>query len=165
MLLALRLEPAGVPTASDMIMTYFLRLASLIFVALALVPAGSHLFSLMSKMRLDRDAYLEAQRAYDGWSLFGIVVVGALLSTLALIVALHRTGEPPFLSLLAFLCIVATQVIFWIYTFPANRATSNWTTPPDNWTVLRATWEYSHAASAALTFIAFLSLIVTSVRT
>ena len=78
-------------------MIYFLRLASLIFVALALVPAGSHLFSLANKMRLDRNAYLDAQL-------------------------------------------------------------------PEQWTALRTTWEYSHAASAILTFLAFLLLIVASIR-
>ena len=145
-------------------MIYFLRLASLIFVALALVPAGSHLFSLVNKMRLDRNAYLDAQRAYDGWSLFGIVVVAALLSTLALMLALYRTGQPFILALLASLCIVATQLVFWTYTYPANRATGNWTVLPEQWTALRTTWEYSHAASAILTFLAFLLLIVASIR-
>jgi hypothetical protein len=145
-------------------MIYFLRLASLIFVALAMVPAASRLFSLVNKMRLDRNAYLDAQRAYDGWSLLGIVVVAALLSTLALMLALYRTGQPFILALLAFLCIVATQLVFWTYTFPANRATSNWTVLPEQWTALRTTWEYSHAVSAILTFLAFLLLIFASIR-
>lgn len=29
--------------------------------------------------------------------------------------------------------LVATQAIFWIFTYPANVATQNWTTLPDNW--------------------------------
>ncbi|MGE0006960.1 MAG: hypothetical protein AB7S92_15400 [Parvibaculaceae bacterium] len=141
-------------------MIQILRLASLVSVVLALVPAGAHLFALVNKMRLGKAEYLAAQRAYDGWSLFGIVIAAALLSTLALTFALYRRGEACLLSLLAFLCIVATQVVFWAYTFPANRATANWTELPDNWETLRATWEYSHAASALLTFLAFLLLIV-----
>ncbi|MGE4247951.1 MAG: hypothetical protein AB7F09_01080 [Parvibaculaceae bacterium] len=141
-------------------MIYLLRLASLVFVVLALVPAGAHLFSLLNKMRLDKTGYLVAQRAYDGWSLFGIVIAGALLSTLTLAFVLYRIGEPALLALLAFLCLAATQAVFWTYTFPANRATENWTKLPDNWEVLRATWEYSHAASALLTFAAFLLLIL-----
>ena len=143
-------------------MTYVLRLARLILVILALIPEGSHLFSLISKMRLDKAAYLAAQRAYDGWALFGIVITGALLSMLGLTIVLYQKGEPYLLSLLAFLCIVASQVIFWLCIFPQNRATEQWTMLPENWETLRATWEYSHAASAVLTFLAFLLLIIRS---
>jgi hypothetical protein len=50
-------------------------------VALALIPAGAHLFSLISKMRLPPDQYLTAQRAYDNWALFGIAIVAAILLT------------------------------------------------------------------------------------
>ena len=31
------------------------------------------------------------------------------------------------LSLAAFVCLVATQVIFWMFTYPMNVASSNWT--------------------------------------
>ena len=57
---------------------------------------GAHLFSMASKLRLGGEAYLAAQRAYDGWNLFAIVIVGALAATLALTVALSAgigTGE------------------------------------------------------------------------
>ena len=62
------------------------------------------------------------------------------------------------LSLVAFVCIVATQVLFWTFTFPANQQTSNWTVLPENWGTLRMQWEYSHAASAVLNLIAFIAL-------
>ncbi|WP_245951976.1 hypothetical protein [Mesorhizobium loti] len=71
---------------------YGLRVISFIFVALAFVPAAAHFFSMFNKMKLDGTSYLAAQRAYDGWSLFGIVVLGALLSTAALAVLLYRSG-------------------------------------------------------------------------
>lgn len=61
---------------------YGLRVISLIFVALAFIPASAHFFAMFNKMKLDGASYLAAQRAYDGWSLFGIVVLGALLSRL-----------------------------------------------------------------------------------
>jgi hypothetical protein len=141
-------------------MIHVLRLASLILVAIVLIPEGSHLFSLISKMRLDKAAYLAAQRAYDGWALFGIVIAAALLSTLALTYVLHQRSEPYLMPLIAFLWIGASQVIFWVYIFPANRATGQWTTLPDDWETLRAAWEYAHAASAILTFLAFIFLIV-----
>jgi hypothetical protein len=57
---------------------YALRFISFVFAALAFVPAGAHFFTMFNKMKLDGPSYLAAQRAYDGWSLFGIVVLGAL---------------------------------------------------------------------------------------
>ena len=68
------------------------------------------------------------------------------------------------LALLALLCIVATQVVFWTLTFPANQQTSNWTVLPENWTALRTRWEYSHAASAVLNLIALFLLIAAVLR-
>ena len=69
------------------------------------------------------------------------------------------------LALTAFLCLVGTQVVFWTFTFPANRATANWSVLPANWMALRVQWEYSHAASAVLNLIALVALILTVVRT
>ena len=59
----------------------------------------------------------------------------------------------------AFGCMLATQVIFWTWTYPANRATLNWTTMPDDFAALRAQWEYSHAAAAGFALLGFALLI------
>jgi hypothetical protein len=66
-------------------------------------------------------------------------------------------------ALLAFLCILGTQIVFWVFTQPANRATRNWTMLPGNWMQLRTYWEYSHAASAVLNLIALFALIYAAV--
>lgn len=145
-------------------MLYTLRATSLLFAALALVPAGSHLFSMRSKLRLDDVSYLASQRAYDRWNLFAIVVIGALLSTLSLTVAFYRAGEPYAGAGLAFLCILGTQAIFWIFTFPANQATDNWTVLPTNWEALRTQCEYSHTGSALLNALALTLLVIISVK-
>jgi hypothetical protein len=137
---------------------------SLVFAALALVPAGAHLAELANKIDLAREPYFVVQQIYRGWALFGIVVIGALGSTAALTWALRREGRPFGLAALAFLCIVGTQAIFWTFTFPANRATVNWTSIPENWLALRAQWEYSHAASAVLNLIAFVALAALAAR-
>jgi hypothetical protein len=133
---------------------------SLLFCALALAPALAHLLELPNKIGLPRDEYLVVQQIYRGWWMLGIVVFGALLSTLALtIVVRKRPGElGP--ALTAFLCIVATQAIFWTFTFPANQQTANWTQLPDNWQELRMRWEYSHAASAMLNLAALIAVII-----
>ena len=140
---------------------YFL---SLLFAAFALVPAGAHLAELFNKMKLGATEYQTVQQIYRGWELFGIVVVGALVSTLALTIALRGNPTAFTPALVAFLCIVGTQIVFWTLTFPVNRMTVNWTVLPDNWAELRARWEYSHAASAGLNGAALIALIVSMLR-
>lgn len=66
-----------------------------------------------------------------------------------------------FLSLFfAALALAPAMAHAWTFTFPANRATQNWTTLPENWMALRAQWEYSHAASAVLNLAALVAVIL-----
>jgi hypothetical protein len=136
------------------------RFCSLLFAALALAPALAHLLELPNKINLSRADYLTVQQLYRGWAWLGIVVVGALLSTLALTIMLRNRGRAFALTLVAFLCIAGTQVVFWTFTFPVNRQTMNWSVMPENWAALRAQWEYSHAAAAVLNCIALVALII-----
>jgi len=126
---------------------YFL---SLLFAALALAPAMAHLLELPHKINFSHDEYLVVQQIYRGWNLLAVVVFGALLSTLALTITVRHQRKAFTFALIAFLCILGTQIVFWTYTFPTNQITNNWTTLPDNWTALRHQWEYSHATSAFL---------------
>lgn len=137
-----------------------LRFTALLFAALALGPALAHLLELPNKIDLTREDYLTIQQIYRGWALLGIVVFGALLSTLAYAIAARRRRGEFLPALIAFFCIVGTQVVFWTFTYPANQATANWTLLPDSWRMLRTQWEYSHAASAALNLAAFVALAV-----
>jgi len=137
------------------------RFLSLLFCALALAPALAHLLELPNKMGLSRDEYLVVQQIYRGWALLGIVVFGALLSTLALAIAVRKRAGEFGPALTAFLCIAGTQAVFWIFTFPMNQQTANWTILPDAWAALRMQWEYSHAASAILNLAALIAVIIT----
>jgi ABC-type cobalamin transport system permease subunit len=134
------------------------RFLSLLFAALALAPALAHLLELPNKIGLSRVDYLIVQQIYRGWALLGIVILGAVLSTLILTILVRKRPNEFALSLVAFLCIVGTQLVFWTFTFPANQQTNNWTVLPENWTTLRVQWEYSHAASALLNLVAFVAL-------
>jgi hypothetical protein len=140
------------------------RFLSLLFTALAMAPAMAHLLELPNKIGLPRDEYLTVQQIYRGWALLGIVVFGALLSTLILTVLLRQQRRPFALSFISFLCIVGTQVVFWTFTYPANQQTQNWTMLPENWPALRHQWEYSHAAGAGLNFAAFIALVLSTLR-
>jgi hypothetical protein len=136
------------------------RFSALLFTALALAPALAHLFELPNKIDLPREEYLTVQQIYRGWALLGFVVVGALVSNCTLTILLRKTSRAYALSLIAFLCVVGTQVVFWTFTFPANQATNNWTYLPENWQKLRDQWEYSHASSAVLNLTAMITLIL-----
>jgi len=63
-----------------------------------------------------------------------------------------------------FVLELATLGVFFTWTYPANRATHNWTVAPANWEQLRMQWEYSHAVNALLAFAALCSVIVAALK-
>lgn len=133
---------------------------ALFFVALTLGPALAHLLELPNKINLTREEYLTVQQIYRGWALLGFVVAGALLSTLVLTIMVRHERKAFVFALIAFLCIVGTQVVFWTNTYPTNQVTNNWTILPENWRELRQQWEYSHATSAGLNLLALVAVIL-----
>ena len=135
---------------------------AIILTALALVPAGAHLLELVHKITLDRAQYLTVQRLYRGWAFLGAVLIAALLANLALTIRSRRQGRPMRLAAIATLLLAANLTIFFIWTFPANQATGNWTVMPADWEVLRNQWEYSHAVNALLTFLALSATLASS---
>ena len=141
-----------------------LRFLAVVLTALALVPAGAHLFELPNKIGLPRDAYFAAQWLYRGWALFGFVLFGAVAANLGLAAALRRrrARAATRLALAAGLLIALVLAVFFAWTYPANLATENWTRMPADWEDRRRRWEYSHAANAGFTFLA-LCLVVLSV--
>jgi hypothetical protein len=138
---------------------------AIVLTALALVPAGAHLFELPNKIGLPQDAYFIVQNIHRGWALFGIVLFGALAANLILTFMVRHQRGAFWLALIAFLLVAATLMVFFIWTYPANQATSNWTEVPANWEELRRDWEYAHAASAVLTFIALCALTLSTLMT
>jgi hypothetical protein len=142
-----------------------IQFAAVVFCGLALVPAAAHVMELPNKIHLSREDYLVAQKLYRGWQFVGIVVVLALIAT-ALLALQARGSDGAALAAawLAFICVVATQAVFWIFTFPVNRITKNWTSLPADWMALRRRWEYSHAASAALNLLAFAASVLAALR-
>lgn len=136
---------------------YFL---ALFLTALLLGPALAHLLELPNKLPLGRDDYFVVQQIYAGWALLAVVVIAALAATLALLVALRRFRRPAAWALAALLCQAGAQALFWIFTWPANQATANWTRQPPDWEALRAQWEWSHAGGAVLILAAVACLIL-----
>jgi hypothetical protein len=136
------------------------RFLSLLFTALALGPSLAHLLELPNKINLSAGDYLTVQQIYRGWALLGIVWAGALLSNVVLTVMVRKKPKVFILNSIASLCIVGMFVVFFVFTFPANQQTNNWTMLPANWLDLRNQWEYSHAATAGLNLVALIALIL-----
>lgn len=134
---------------------YFITLS---LVALTLIAPMAHLLELSRKIGMSGDEYLIVQKIYFGWAWLGSVIFLALVSTLTLAIVIRDDHLASLLAAGAFIGVACTQLVFWVYTFPVNRATRNWTILPDAWMALRRQWEYSHAASAILSLIAFLLL-------
>jgi hypothetical protein len=128
--------------------------------ALALVPAGAHLAALPGKIGMTAEQYFTVQGIYRGWALFGVVLFGVLLIDIVLAAAQRRWRGPFWLAVLAFLLMAASLAVFFTCTFPANQATANWTSIPENWPALRYQWEFGHAGSALLTFLSLCAVVL-----
>src|SRR5690242_19746593 len=132
---------------------------AIILTALALLPGGAHVMSLPAKIDMPEEPYFVAQQVYRGWAWAGVVIFAAIFANFASAFLTRHNRRQFWLSLAAGLLIAATLAIFFIWTFPANQATGNWTSVPGDWERLRSQWEYSHAANALITFIALLCAV------
>ena len=141
-----------------------LRIVTLAVTALVVVPSAAHLFELPGKIGLEREAYFTVQGIYAGWSLFAVPIFAAILCNLALF-ALERRRTPGAArwAVVSAGLIALTLGIFFVWVFPANQATENWTAQPENWEALRAQWEYGHAANAVVVFGAFVATCLATV--
>lgn len=142
-----------------------LRILALTLTAIILVPSAAHLIELPGKIGLDREAYFIVQGIYAGWALFGVPIFAAILANGALAIALRRREPAAAIWALASAVLIAASLaIFFIWTFPANQATANWSHKPEHWEILRREWEYSHAANSVVVFAAFLATALAVVR-
>jgi hypothetical protein len=136
-----------------------IQFLAIMLTALALMPSGAHLAALPNKMAMAQAAYFIAQQIYAGWALFAIILFGALAA-----IVLSRLGRSSGYALASFLLIAANLAIFFVWTFPTNQATNNWTVVPNNWNKLWIQWEYSHAANAMVTFAALVCVVIAVLR-
>ena len=119
----------------------------------------AHLLELRAKMLFAKDDYQLVQGIYRGWQWLGIFEIGAIVLTLGWTIMVRKEIKFFRYALSALLCLIISIIIFFVFTFPANQATTNWTNLPSNWEELRMKWEYSHAARALLNLTGFMLLI------
>lgn len=129
---------------------------AVVLTALALVPGGAHLMALPAKIDMPEQPYFVAQQIYRGWAMAGAVIFAAIFANFASAYVARYNLRQFWLSVAAGLLIAATLAIFFAWTYPANQATGNWTSVPEDWERLRIQWEYSHAVNALVTFGALL---------
>jgi hypothetical protein len=139
---------------------FFIALMS---TALALGAAVAQPYELPNKIDLPRDEYFVVQTIYGGWNHLAYLLAIQFLSMIVVIVMSRHESPVLWLAVAALLSLIAAQVVFWTYTYPANVATDNWTTISQNWEMLRRQWEYSHAIDAAFQAFTMSALIVASI--
>jgi hypothetical protein len=136
----------------------FTKLLALGLMAIIVMPGGAHLFELPAKMKLSENEYFSVQSIYAGWAWFSVAIFAAIAANAWLFwtmresdpTAAHAAGASAVL-------IALTLVIFFIWVFPGNQATNNWTTVTADWESLRRNWEYGHAVNAVISFVALLA--------
>jgi hypothetical protein len=127
---------------------------AVLLTALALIPGAAHVLELPNKLNLSSDEYLVVQSVYRGWWMLGVVLMAALLANGGLAFVVREQTTPFLLALGAAFAIAAVLIVFFVWTYPVNQATDNWTQVPEGWRALRRQWEFSHAASAAIMVLA-----------
>jgi hypothetical protein len=136
-------------------MSRSLSFITLLLAALVLAPGMAHLLEMPHKMQLTQESYGVVQYIYGGWALLGIVQIAAVICSFLFY---FRSGRSP-LVLIASILLAVTLVVFFIWTYPVNRSTHNWSVLPENWEALRRQWEYSHAVNALLELTAYILLL------
>ena len=138
---------------------------AVILTALALLPGGAHLMALSAKIAMPEQPYFVVQQIYRGWAWAGAVIFLAIFANVLAALLTRHSRRKWQLFGAAGLLIAITLAVFFAWTYPANQATGNWTSAPENWEQLRTEWEYSHSANAVITFLALLCSVGAAVST
>jgi hypothetical protein len=140
-----------------------LQFIALVLSAVALAPAGAHLFALPNKIHLGQNAYFIVRNIYRGRALFGIVLFANLIVATALAVKMSEQHGPFALVLTSLTCQVAALAIFFVFVYPGNvRPTTG--PLPANWQQLRWRWEIGHAIVGLAGFCALTLSALTTRR-
>lgn len=136
-----------------------LSFITLLLATLLLSTGMAHLLEMPHKMQLTQESYGAVQYIYTGWAYLGILQLAAIISSYLLYWKSRST-----LVLTAAILQTLTLAVFFIWTFPANQVTHNWSVLPVNWEPLRRQWESSHAANAILELLAYILLLSAVLR-
>ena len=160
-----------------------LQVLTVILVAVAMALALAHALELPGKMRLPQEQYLAVQAIYyPGFTIGGAAEPIALLLTLILLVLTPAGSGVFWLTLGAFVSLLAMHATYWLLTHPVNHfwlkdvklkgagagffslgalGSGDDSRKPE-WTAFRDRWEFSHVVRAGLGLLS-LTLLVTAV--
>jgi hypothetical protein len=136
---------------------------AVLLTALALIPGGAHVLELPNKLGLSGADYLVVQASYRGWWMLGFLFVAAFVANASLAIAARDNSTPFLFAVGALFAVAAALAIFFVWTYPVNRVTENWTRLPSEWRAMRNQWEYSHAAAAAVMVLALSCSILAAI--
>jgi hypothetical protein len=141
-----------------------LRWANLILAVLAALPPLAHVLELPNKLALEGELWLAVQQhLYRGWGPFfgGPAEIGALVSTLALLLVRRANGRTRLLTLIAAVAYAGMVAAFLVFNAPVNEALNGWTPAmlPSDWTSYRLRWEAGHAVAALMSVVGLAALV------
>jgi hypothetical protein len=144
-----------------------LRLISLLAASIVFGLTLSHVLMSPGSRGLDGSTWLAVQHTfYGGFAILGGLaeVVGLITTTVEVIYHRHqaRAAAAP---AVAALCFLGSLLSYFLGNRPVNTAVQSWTqiTLPADWSSYRDTWELAHTASAILSGIALVALLVTTI--
>ena len=138
--------------------------ANLVLAVLATLAPIAHVLEMPNKLALDAPLWLAVQQhLYRGWGLFvgAPILILALATTLALLVARRRELTPMRLTLMAAIAYAGMIATFFVLNDPVNAALNTWTPSsiPPYWSSYRLQWEAGHALAAILSCLALMTLL------
>ena len=141
-----------------------LRWANLILAILAAMPPLAHVLELPNKLALDGELWLAVQQnLYRGWGPFlgAPAEIGALATTLTLLVVRRANGGTRLLRVIAAMAYTAMLAAFFVFNAPVNEALNGWTsaTLPSDWATYRLRWEAGHALAALMSVVGLVALV------
>jgi hypothetical protein len=156
-----------------------LEIAAVVVVAIAMALALAHALELPGKLRLSREHYLAVQPIYyPGFTYAGAAEPIGLLLLLLLLFMMPAGTMKFYLTLVAFLALLAMHAAYWLLTHPVNNFwlkdfklkgagalffSIGGREKADHrhldWTELRDRWEYSHMLRASLGLASLILLV------
>jgi len=145
-----------------------LRFIGILCAALAMGLTITHDLEISGMQTLDGAEWLKVQHTfYGGFAVLGgIAEVVGLISTALLAFTLRKQRTDLTLNVVAALCFAGMLISFALGNNPLNQQIAQWTadTLPANWSAARDAWDGFHAISSGLATVAFVALLISTLR-
>jgi hypothetical protein len=137
---------------------------NLVFAIVAALPPLAHVLELPNKLALNGAIWLAVQQQlYRGWGpvIGGPAEIGALATSVVLLVARRRNAKTLWLTLIAAFSYAAMIATFFMLNAPVNEAVRGWTLAslPSDWPAYRLRWELGHSIAAVLSVVGLAALL------